>query len=263
MNDALCRRPFYAEYAWAFDLIIDRPVEKECAVIAAWLVGRGILPGAEILDAGCGTGRYARELARRGYMVHGVDLSPELIAVARDRVGDRTGGLSFAVADILAPATTRYAAILCRGVLNDIIDDDRRDAIFAAFARALRPNGALILDVREWGASAERKTREPLFRKRVSTDRGELTFTSVTELDAEHRLLLISERHELVGQGEERVSDFQFVMRCWDGDELKVLFARYDFGNIQYFGAYDQGVEPGATDRLVAAAQLSDDADKP
>src|SRR5262249_54065128 len=49
-----------------------------------------------------------------------------------------------------------------------------------ALARTLRPHGALILDVREWGASAERKTREPIFRKRVSTDRGELTFTSVT-----------------------------------------------------------------------------------
>ena len=174
------RRPFYTEYAWAFDLLIDRPVEKECGVIAAWLVGRQILPGAAVLDAGCGTGRYSRELARRGYIVHGVDLSPELIEVAKGMVGDRTGGVSFAVADITVPPTARYAAILCRGVLNDIIDDDRRDAVFAAFARALRPHGTLILDVREWGASAERKTREPLFRKRVSTDRGELTFTSIT-----------------------------------------------------------------------------------
>ena len=126
MNETLCRS-FYAEYAWAFDLLIDRPVEKECAVIAAWLVGRGILPGERILDAGCGTGRYSRELARRGYIVHGVDLSPELIEVAKGAVADRTGGVSFAVADILAPPTARYAAILCRCVLNDIIDDDQRD----------------------------------------------------------------------------------------------------------------------------------------
>ena len=147
MNETLCR-PFYTEYAWAFDLLIDRPVGKECGVIAAWLVGRDILPGAELLDAGCGTGRYSRELARRGYIVHGVDLSPELIAVANEAVAGRTGGVSFAVADILASPTARYAAILCRGVLNDIIDDDRRDAVFATFARALRPNGALILDVR-------------------------------------------------------------------------------------------------------------------
>jgi len=258
------RRPFYAEYAWAFDLLIDRPVEKECGVIAAWLVAREILPGAGVFDAGCGTGRYSRELARRGYIVHGVDLSPELIEVAKGTVvGERTGGVSFAVADILAPPTARYAAIVCRGVLNDIIDDDRRDAVFAAFARTLRPHGALILDVREWGASAERKTREPIFRKRVSTDRGELTFTSVTELDAERRLLLISERHELVGRGDQRVSDYQFVMRCWEREELGMLFARHGFGNIEYFGAYDHGVEVGATDRLVAVAQLSGNPDKP
>src|SRR5262249_1744965 len=207
------------------------------------------------------TGRYSRELARRGYIVHGVDLSAELIGVAKGAVGDRTGGVSFAVADILAAPSARYAALLCRGVLNDIIDDDRRDAVFAAFARTLRPYGALILDVREWGASAERKTREPLFRKRVSTDRGELTYTSVTELDAERRLLLISERHELVGQGDERVSDYQFVMRCWEREELGMLFARRGFGNIEYFGAYDHRVEIGATDRLVAVAQLSNGAD--
>ena len=127
MNETF-RRPFYAEYAWAFDLLIDRPVEKECAVMAAWLVDRQILPGAAILDAGCGTGRYARELARRGYIVDGVDRSPELIEVAKGTVEDRTGGVSFAVADITVPPTDRYAAILCRGVLNDIIDDDRRDA---------------------------------------------------------------------------------------------------------------------------------------
>ena len=161
------------------------------------------------------------------------------------------------------PPTARYAAILCRGVLNDITDNDRREAVFAAFARALRPNGALILHVREWGASAERKTREPVFRKRVSTDRGELTFTSVTELDAEHRLLLISERHELVGLGDERVSDYQFVMRCWEREELSMLFARHGFGNIQFSVRTDHGVEPGATDRLIAVVQLSDDADKP
>jgi SAM-dependent methyltransferase len=259
-NDALCR-PFYAEYAWAFDLLIDRPVEKECAAIGAWLVGRGILPGAEILDAGCGTGRYARALARRGYIVHGLDLSPKLIEVAKEAVADRTDGVSFAVADILDSPTARHAAILCRGVLNDIIDDGRRDAVFAAFARALRPRGALILDVREWGVSVERKTREPLFRKQVSTDRGELTFTSVTELDAERRLLLISERHELVGRSDTRVRDYHFVMRCWEREELSLLFARNGFGDIEYFGAYDSSVAPGVSDRLVAVAQLSAAAD--
>ena len=66
----------------------------------------------------------------------------------------------------------------------------------------------------------------------------------------------MSERHELVGRGDERVRDYQFVMRCWEREELGMLFARHGFNNIQYFGAYDHSVELAATDRLVAVAQL-------
>ena len=248
-------RPFYAEYAWAFDLLIDRPVRKECAVIVGWLIERGVLPGAEILDAGCGTGRHSIELARRGYIVHGVDRSPELIDVANRAAETAPGRVSFAVGDIAALPAAQHAAILCRGVLNDVIEDDQRDAVFSAFARALLPNGTLVLDVREWHASMERKAAERLYRKRVSTDRGELTFTSVTELDVDNRLLLVSERHELVSNGEVRVSDGQFVMRCWERDELDERLARHGFGDVQCFGAYDIAVPAGATDRLVAVAK--------
>ena len=251
----LSRRPFYTEYAWAFDLIIDRPVRKECAVIADWLVARSILPGAQMLDAGCGTGRYAIELARRGYVVDGLDLSPELIEVATRATESTAGGVSLAVGDISALPTSRYGGILCRGVLNDVIDDETSDAIFAAFATALTPGGVLILDVREWNASAARKAHAPLFRKRVSTDRGELMFTSVTSLDPDRRRLLITERHELASADGTRVSDYDFVMRCWEREELDALFARHGLGEAQYFGAYDATVALGMTDRMVAVAQ--------
>ena len=114
------------------------------------------------------------------------------------------------------------------------------------------------MDVREWAASAKRKAREPLFRKRVSTDRGELTFTSATVLDPENRQLLISERHALIEHGEQRVSDYHFVMRCWDRAELSVLLARHGFGRVSCFGAYDPDVAVGETDRLVVVAQRFD-----
>ncbi|HEY4947146.1 MAG TPA: class I SAM-dependent methyltransferase, partial [Acidimicrobiales bacterium] len=38
---------------------------------------------SSVLDAGCGTGRVARELARRGIEVVGVDIDPSMIATAR------------------------------------------------------------------------------------------------------------------------------------------------------------------------------------
>ena len=208
-------RPFYGEYAWAFGLLIDRPVAQECAAISAWFNERGIVPGATILDAGCGTGRYGRELARLGYDVEGVDRSCELIETARQSIRSHGDSVTFRIGDLLDLPTAQYDGILCRGVLNDFVNDDTRRSVFGAFASALRPAGVLILDVREWHVTRQRKRREPLFQKTVLTDRGTLTFTSVTEIDSERQQLLLSETHTLVGDAGQRSSDYRVVMRCW------------------------------------------------
>ena len=248
-------RPFYAEYAWAFDLLIDRPVQQECRTISAWLAERGVLPGATLLDAGCGTGRYALELSRRGYVVHGIDRSPELVAEALRSAASAASSASFAVGDLLECPFARYDAILCRGVLNDFLDESDRASVFAAFNRALRPDGVIVLDVREWAGTAVRKIREPIFRKTVATQRGTLTFTSVTELNANDRQLVLTERHTLNDHGHERSSDYRFVMRCWTRDELDSYLTRSGFMAPTYFGAYAIDVAPGTTDRLVAVAE--------
>jgi SAM-dependent methyltransferase len=249
-------RPFYSEYAWAFDLLIDRPIQEECSTIATWLAARGTPAGASVLDAGCGTGRYAIELNRCGYVVHGIDRSPELIDEARRSAGDAGGLVSFAVGDILAyQASRQYDAVLCRGVLNDFVDEAARREVFTVFGNALRPGGVLLLDVREWSGTAARKAREPMFTKTVATVRGLLTFTSSTELSAKDRRLIVTERHTLNLDGHEHSSDFRFVMQCWTREELDAHLRRAAFEAIAYFGAYHPGVAAGTTDRLVAVAQ--------
>ena len=250
-------RPFYSEFAWAYDLLIDRPVQRECAAIVAWLVERGVVPGSTLVDAGCGTGRYAIELSRRGYRVRGIDRSADLIEEATRSAGSRSPQLSFEVGEIMTLPRSNVDGVICRGVLNDVIEEDDRQSVFAAFARTLRDGGVLILDVREWDATAERKDREPLFRKRVDTDRGRLTFTSVTEIDPPTRRLLVRETHTLEADGGERSWNFEFVMRCWTPTELESLLHLNGFESVAYFGAYDSVVGQGATDRLVAVALRS------
>jgi SAM-dependent methyltransferase len=250
-------RPFYGEFAWAYDLIIDRPVQRECAAIATWLVDRGVVPGSTLIDAGCGTGRFALELSRRGYRVRGIDASADLIDEAKRAAGGRSPHVSFEVGDILTLSRSTDDAVLCRGVLNDVVDDEDRQSAFAALARALRDDGILILDVREWEATAARKDREPLFRKRVDTDRGRLTFTSVTDLDPPTRRLLVKETHTLEAGGHENSWDYEFVMRCWTAAELESLLHLNGFESIAHFGAYDAAVPQGATDRLVVVARHS------
>jgi 2-polyprenyl-3-methyl-5-hydroxy-6-metoxy-1,4-benzoquinol methylase len=55
-------------------------VHGEAAYVAALVPA-----GARVLDAGCGTGRVAIELARRGYEVVGVDSDASMLAVAREQ----------------------------------------------------------------------------------------------------------------------------------------------------------------------------------
>jgi SAM-dependent methyltransferase len=113
-------RPFYSAYAWAYDLLITRPVSRDCTGIATLFAQRGVAPGARILDAGCGTGGYALALAQRGYVVTGLDLSMPLLAEARKRTNPGRAPLMLVCGDLLAlPFASHYDGILCRGVLND------------------------------------------------------------------------------------------------------------------------------------------------
>jgi 2-polyprenyl-3-methyl-5-hydroxy-6-metoxy-1,4-benzoquinol methylase len=219
------------------------------------LFERGVIKGARLLDAGCGAGGHAIELARRGYNVTGLDMSAQLIAEAQRHISDPALSVSFTVGDILALApSTQDDGILCRGVLNDLLDEASREEAFYAFARVLRPGGVLILDVREWEATVERKTREPVFEKTVDTSRGKLTFRSLTRLDHQTSRLLVHEQHTLLKDNIETVSVYDFQMQCWTQEELHQCLTRAGFESVSYFGAYDQAMSVGASDRLVGVA---------
>ncbi|MEU4199794.1 class I SAM-dependent methyltransferase [Streptomyces sp. NPDC045470] len=80
-----------AGQAEAFDAIGDRYDEafphKEGQLAAAARLVAALPPGSRVLDVGCGTGLpTARQLTDAGHTVVGVDLSPSMVALARDNV---------------------------------------------------------------------------------------------------------------------------------------------------------------------------------
>lgn len=94
--------------------------------------------GANVVDVGCGTGRLEPYLAARGLSPAGIDLSPEMIRVARR---DHPG-FCFDVADLRALpfGDASLAGVVCWYSLMYLAPSDR-PAAFSELARVIKPGG--------------------------------------------------------------------------------------------------------------------------
>jgi len=100
--------------------------------------------GRDVLDAGCGTGYGAHDLAVAGAgTVLGVDACDRAIAFCRDRY--RHPQLAFAVGDLMALAVPgRFDVVVCSNVLEHLPDPD---PFLEAVRCLLRPDGVLVMAV--------------------------------------------------------------------------------------------------------------------
>ncbi len=125
-----------AVHNWA-QLTSNAPVSRIRATVRA---GRdrmratllGMLPadlgGRRVLDAGCGTGAMAIELARRGAHVVAIDLSPTLVDLARERIGDDTGPgrIEFLAGDMTDPALGHFSHVVA---MDSLIHYEAHDVV--------------------------------------------------------------------------------------------------------------------------------------
>jgi SAM-dependent methyltransferase len=94
-----------------------------------------------VLDAGCGSGRVAIELARRGIEVVGVDVDPSMIATAR-RLGP---ALTWVEADVVGvDLRRRFDVVVMAGNVTLFTPPDTQAALVGGCARHLRAGGALV-----------------------------------------------------------------------------------------------------------------------
>ncbi|MDX2381028.1 MAG: methyltransferase domain-containing protein [Acidimicrobiia bacterium] len=105
----------------------------------------GLESGERVLDVGCGTGRHAHELARRGLRVHGVDISERFVDIAR---ADAPGGATFDRTDARALSFEEefdVVVCLCQGAFGMMTSDGDDDAVVEGMSKALRRGGRLAL----------------------------------------------------------------------------------------------------------------------
>jgi SAM-dependent methyltransferase len=95
-----------------------------------------------VLDAGCGTGRVARELARRGITVVGIDADAEMLATARAKAP----GLDWRLGDLttIELPSSRFDVVVLAGNVMIFVEPGTEAAVVANLAPTLVPGGALV-----------------------------------------------------------------------------------------------------------------------
>jgi SAM-dependent methyltransferase len=124
------------DYQARFDQLAEggKDVHGEAAFVET-------LHPATVLDAGCGTGRVAIELARRGVDVVGVDRDPSMLDVARSRAPE----LTWIEADLVALDLGRtFELVVMAGNVLLFVAPSTEAMVVARAAAHVQPGGALV-----------------------------------------------------------------------------------------------------------------------
>ncbi|MFD8626272.1 methyltransferase domain-containing protein [Streptomyces hygroscopicus] len=152
MRDDTSTTAYWDAAAGDFDDEPDHGL-RDPAVREAWAARlRGWLPErpGDVLDLGCGTGSLALLAAEAGHRVTGVDRSPRMARLAREKLAGT--GATVLVGDAAEPPVPErsFDVVLVRHLLWLLPD---REAVLRCWVRLLRPGGRLVLIEGRWGES--------------------------------------------------------------------------------------------------------------
>jgi len=142
-------KPYRQDLAYLHNVGFGLFAERSAPGLLRLLRRVGISSGL-VVDLGCGGGLWARHLVDAGYDVLGIDLSSDMIALARRRAPEAT----FRTGSFLDAALPRCAVVTALGeCLNYIFDQRNRcvtlRGLFSRIYDALSPGGLFIFDIAE------------------------------------------------------------------------------------------------------------------
>ena len=102
-----------------------------------------------VLDLACGTGRMTLELAKRGYDMTGIDLSPEMLDAARTLADEDGNDVLWLCQDMreFELYGTVDAAVCCLDSINHLTDDGDLERCLSLVHNYLIPDGIFIFDI--------------------------------------------------------------------------------------------------------------------
>jgi SAM-dependent methyltransferase len=180
LRTALCdQQLYYRRRAVEYDATSYGVTTGERDDVAA--VVDELAPTGDVLELACGTGVWTEQLARRTATLTAVDGAPEMLAVARARLGDHD--VAFVEADIFSWRPPRRYDVVFFAFWLSHVPPDLFDEFWGLVAAALRPGGrALFVD--------EPAEREALEGNLATTSVGPLATRTLRD-GTQHRVVKV------------------------------------------------------------------------
>jgi SAM-dependent methyltransferase len=224
---------------------LEQDPEEEVSQI---LVLLPLPPGAAVVDLGCGRGRHAIPLSRRGYRVTGVDLSEKMLTLARRRAEKEGVEVEWVREDMrtfFRPDS--FDACLSLFSSYGYFGDEENQMVLDNVCRSLKPGGALLLDLRNArkGLSGKEDLEKTMevpagqLRMRVRFDR------STGRARAEH---------ELARRDGIRISS-AFDVRIYSREELTRMIRRAGMRTVAVHGSLAGAPFTAGAERMVVVAR--------
>lgn len=220
-----------------------------------WTWAAAAPAGCRVLELGCGTGRATAFLARGAGRVVALDVSPDLIAVARRRLAG-CRNVALLVADMREPAIAtgcdrRFDLV---AAVDDpfvhLTGDEDRERAFTAAAGLVAPGGRFLLDAAWFPPGQRGEAGRPGGLVLEHSGRGALDVREVWRCDPETRLCEARFEYRLEGCEIEHAS---FPARLWSGEELERRARAAGLAVTHLWGDYDRRPWDRATSpRLIA-----------
>lgn len=147
----------YDQLAPYYDrLYANKDYKKECEFLKTVFRHCKVDPKT-ILDIGCGTGTHCSELSNLGYGAHGIDISPEMISIAKCKYSNG----SFSIADVrdMKEPLLFDVAISMFGTMTYLTKPADFIQALKSINKALKPGGLFIFD--GWNSFAVSRVSPP------------------------------------------------------------------------------------------------------
>lgn len=229
----------FSNYAEMYDsLYLDRPYNNEINYLHS-IIEENCSPNASIMDLGCGTGIHALQLAKFGFQLTGIDISPEMLRIANHKLLEFNQNqkleCEFLFGDILSMnSNKKYDVVISMfHVMNFFLTDVNFSAVVTRVYELLKKDGIFIFDT--WngnsvtGESFESRSKEFEFRNQK--------YLRTTDYTHDSRSRIVDVKFEFYNINEKKIEVSEFnenhKVRYFSKEEiLKFISNRFRIGSV-------------------------------